>query len=65
MTTVWQVQVSQLRLHQEETQKELRLRTLMPSVPALSLSKGWIGRLRENYEDPNPHTGAGGFFREP
>jgi len=26
------------------------LSALLPSVPVLSLSKGWIGRLRENYE---------------
>jgi len=36
---------------QSATGEELRPffgRTLLPSVPVLSLSKGWIGRLREN-----------------
>jgi hypothetical protein len=38
-----------LRAKQAETEKELRRRrTLMPSVPVLSLSKGWIERLRES-----------------
>jgi hypothetical protein len=49
MTTLWQeAHASALRAAQSKTEKELRLRTLMPSVPALSLSKGWIGRLRES-----------------
>jgi len=40
------IKVAALHRLQSETQKELS--ALMPSVPALSLSKGWIGRLRES-----------------
>jgi hypothetical protein len=62
MTTLWQVQVPAMpvppvltvlvraflagRAAQAETEKELS--ALIPSMPALSLSKGWIGRLRES-----------------
>jgi hypothetical protein len=41
---------SDLPLIQAKREKELRLRTLMPSVPVLSLSKGWIGCLRGSCE---------------
>jgi hypothetical protein len=52
---------------QSATGEELRPlfgRTLLPSVPVLSLSKGWIGRLREHIGEFNPQKHMSHFRLE-